>query len=125
MRIKSKDGLERTGVLGSQGIVWVKTPASHGSNPTLENRQLMSGPGSEIVITNSYIIYRNPELREKALRDGVHKLINFKGPVVTDSGSFQLSEYGEIDVTNDEIVMFQDEIGTDIGTSLDIPTPPG
>lgn len=122
--IKSKDGLGRTGVLET-GHGKVKTPALmpviHPGKQTIDVR----AHGAEIVITNSYIIYKNPELREKALNDGVHKLINFKGPVVTDSGSFQLSEYGEIDVTNDEIVMFQDEIGTDIGTSLDIPTPPG
>ena len=63
-------------------------------------------------------------LREKALADGVHNLINFDGPIVTDSGSFQLSEYGDIDVDNKEIIEFQEKIGTDIGTSLDIPTPP-
>jgi len=80
--------------------------------------------GAEIVITNAYIMYKNGDLREKALTEGVHSLINFDGPVVTDSGSFQLSEYGDIDVDNREIIEFQENIGTDIGTSLDIPTPP-
>ncbi|WP_431063342.1 tRNA guanosine(15) transglycosylase TgtA [Methanobacterium sp.] len=80
--------------------------------------------GADIVITNSYIIYKNEELKEKALKEGVHSLINFDGPIVTDSGSFQLSEYGDIDVNNREIIEFQEKIGTDIGTSLDIPTPP-
>lgn len=43
---------------------------------------------------------------------------------MTDSGSFQLSKYGDIDVSNKEIIEFQEKIGSDIGTSLDIPTPP-
>jgi len=43
---------------------------------------------------------------------------------MTDSGSFQLSEYGEIDVTTEEILAFQREIGSDIATPVDIPTPP-
>ncbi len=80
--------------------------------------------GAEVVITNAYIIYKNDDLKNKALKSDVHNLINFHGPVVTDSGSFQLLEYGDIDVTNKEIVKFQEKIGADIGTSLDIPTPP-
>lgn len=43
---------------------------------------------------------------------------------MTDSGSFQLSVYGEVEVNNKEIVRFQQEIGSDIGVPLDIPTPP-
>lgn len=80
--------------------------------------------GAEIIITNSYIIYRKPELRERALRDGLHSLIGFDGPIMTDSGSYQLSVYGEVEVNNKEIVEFQQNIGSDIGVPLDIPTPP-
>ena len=43
---------------------------------------------------------------------------------MTDSGSYQLSVYGEVEVNNKEIVQFQQEIGSDIGVPLDIPTPP-
>nr|QNO48017.1 tRNA-guanine(15) transglycosylase [Methanosarcinales archaeon ANME-2c ERB4] len=80
--------------------------------------------GAEILITNSYIIYRKDELREKALKDGLHSLLDFDGPIMTDSGSFQLSVYGEVEVTNEQIIDFQQKIGTDIGVPLDIPTPP-
>ncbi|WP_414470602.1 tRNA guanosine(15) transglycosylase TgtA [Methanobacterium sp. ACI-7] len=95
-------------------------PVIHPGKQTIDVKKY----GADIVITNSYIMYKNEELREKALKDGVHSLINFDGPIVTDSGSFQLSEYGDIDVDNCEIIEFQEKIGTDIGTSLDIPTPP-
>ena len=80
--------------------------------------------GAQIIITNSYIIYRRPELRERALRDGLHSLIGFDGPIMTDSGSYQLSIYGEVEVNNKEIIEFQQNIGSDIGVPLDIPTPP-
>ena len=80
--------------------------------------------GAEIIITNSYIIYRKPELRERALGEGLHSLLDFDGTVMTDSGSYQLSVYGEVEVNNAEIVKFQQEIGSDIGVPLDIPTPP-
>jgi len=121
--IKYKDAMGRIGILKTpHGNV--KTPALmpviHPGKQTIDVKKY----GAEIVITNAYIIYKNEELKEKALKDGVHALINFDGPIVTDSGSFQLSEYGDIDVTNREIIEFQEKIGTDIGTSLDIPTPP-
>lgn len=80
--------------------------------------------GAEMIITNSYIIYRKDELREKALKNGLHSLLDFNGPIMTDSGSFQLSVYGEVEITNEQIIDFQQKIGTDIGVPLDIPTPP-
>lgn len=79
---------------------------------------------TEIVITNAYLVYKDSELKEKALNKGIHNLINFNGPVMTDSGSFQLSVYGDIDISNKEVIEFQESIKTDIGTSLDIPTAP-
>ncbi|NOY11327.1 MAG: tRNA guanosine(15) transglycosylase TgtA [Archaeoglobi archaeon] len=80
--------------------------------------------GAEMMITNSYIIYRSRNLRERALKKGLHGLLGVDMPVMTDSGSFQLMVYGDVEVTNKEIVRFQNEIGSDIVTPLDIPTPP-
>lgn len=121
--IKYKDARGRVGTLKTpHGNI--KTPALmpviHPGKQTLQ----VSDYGAEVVITNAYLIYKNEDLREKALNEGVHKLIDFPGPIVTDSGSFQLSEYGDVQVSNTEIIEFQEKIGTDIGTSLDIPTPP-
>lgn len=76
--------------------------------------------GTEIVITNSYIIKKDEKLREKTLEKGVHKLLNFDGPIMTDSGTFQSYVYGDVDIDPLEIVEFQKKIGSDIGTILDI-----
>ncbi|PSQ59054.1 MAG: tRNA guanosine(15) transglycosylase TgtA [Halobacteriales archaeon SW_9_67_25] len=80
--------------------------------------------GAEILITNGYILHGSEDLREPALERGIHDLLGFDGAVMTDSGSFQLAEYGDIDVTTPEILRFQRDIGSDIGTPVDIPTPP-
>jgi len=80
--------------------------------------------GAQAVITNSYIIRRTDSLRENALKYGVHKLIGFNGPIMTDSGTFQSYVYGDIEYTNKEIVDFQKKIGSDIITILDIFTRP-
>ncbi|MFB6296030.1 MAG: tRNA guanosine(15) transglycosylase TgtA [Halobacteriales archaeon] len=80
--------------------------------------------GARMLITNSYIFYGSDEYREAALEEGLHEVLDFDGPIMTDSGSFQLAEYGEIDVDTPEILRFQREIGSDIVTPVDIPTEP-
>ena len=108
--------------------VTVETPALMPViNPNIETispARLESEFGAQVLITNSYIIRSTEKLRERALDEGLHEMLDFSGAIVTDSGSFQLAEYGEIDVTTREIVEFQRDIGSDIGTPVDIPTPP-
>ncbi|RDI72225.1 tRNA guanosine(15) transglycosylase TgtA [Halopelagius longus] len=91
---------------------------------TVSPARLESEFGAEILITNSYIIKTNEHLREEALDVGLHEMLDFDGAIMTDSGSFQLAEYGDIDVTTKQILQFQRDIGTDIATPVDIPTPP-
>jgi 7-cyano-7-deazaguanine tRNA-ribosyltransferase len=76
--------------------------------------------GTDILITNSYIIYKNPELKKQALESGVHALIDFNGSIMTDSGTFQSYVYGDVNLDPVEIVQFQRDIGSDIGTILDV-----
>jgi len=91
---------------------------------TVDPADLAADFGAEILITNSYILHSSDELRGPALEQGLHDLLDFSGAIMTDSGSFQLAEYGDIDVTTEEILRFQHDIGSDIGTPVDIPTPP-
>ncbi len=76
--------------------------------------------GTEMVITNAFIINKDKKLRKKALDEGVHKLIDFDGPIMTDSGTFQSYIYGDVDVEPIEIVEFQRDIRSDVGTILDV-----
>lgn len=121
--IKAKDMRGRVGVLKTKHGD-IKTPnlmpVIHPRKQTVNVKEY----GADIVITNAYLIYKDEELSKKALNVGLHELINFDGPIMTDSGSFQLSVYGDVDITNKEVIEFQEAIGTDIGTSLDIPTAP-
>ena len=127
--IRNGDGAGRIGELTvPRAGVTVETPALMPVvNPhlrTVEPAALEADFGAEILITNGYILYQSDEFRERALEEGLASLFDFSGAIVTDSGSFQLSEYGEISVTNGEIVRFQRDIGSDVGTPIDIPTPP-
>ena len=96
-------------------------------NPNIETvapARLEREFGAEILITNSYIIRSTDDVRERALDEGLHDMLDFSGAIVTDSGSFQLAEYGDIDVTTREILEFQHAIGSDVATPVDVPTPP-
>ncbi len=80
--------------------------------------------GAQIVITNAYVFHQSATHRDRVLEDGLHEVLEFPGAIMTDSGSFQLAEYGEIEVDTPEILAFQDAIGSDIATPVDVPTPP-
>ncbi len=124
--IVSKDMMGRVGKLETlHGRI--ETPAVL---PVINPKLLIVKPGemnkfgAEALITNSYIIYRSAELREKAMREGLHRLLDVELPVMTDSGAYQLSQYGDLEVTSAEILDFQQKIGSDVAVPLDIPTPP-
>jgi len=108
--------------------VTVETPALLPVvNPHLqgiEPARLGEAFGAQIIITNAYVLHGSEDLREDVVARGLHDLLGFDGAIMTDSGSFQLAEYGDISVTTEEILRFQHEIGSDIGTPVDIPTPP-
>lgn len=90
---------------------------------TIPPRRL-SDLGAEILITNAYVLHGSDEFQTAVREDGVHEVLGFDGAIMTDSGSFQLAEYGELDVSTEEILRFQHRIGSDIATPVDIPTPP-
>jgi 7-cyano-7-deazaguanine tRNA-ribosyltransferase len=80
--------------------------------------------GVEALITNAYIFSQSSQYRERALGEGLHRVLDFDGIIMTDSGSFQLSVYGQVSITNTETLAFQRDIGSDIWVPLDIPTSP-
>ena len=126
--IVRRDGLARIGKFTTKSGKTMETPALLPVvNPkirTVEPRELYDRFGFRALITNSYIIRNTPKLKEEAQQKGLHELLDFPGVIMTDSGTFQSHMYGEVEVTNEEIVEFQKSIGTDIGTVLDIFTEP-
>jgi 7-cyano-7-deazaguanine tRNA-ribosyltransferase len=125
--IVKRDGLARlgkfetvSGVLETPALLPVVNPKIN----TVTPRELYDEFGFRALITNSYIIKNDDKLRERAQAEGLHKMLDFPGVIMTDSGTFQSHMYGEVEVTNEEMVNFQKSIGTDIGTVLDIFTEP-
>jgi 7-cyano-7-deazaguanine tRNA-ribosyltransferase len=124
--IRHKDLMGRIGKLQTpHGVVETPTilPVLNPNIPTIAAAE-MKQYGAEMLITNAYIIYRNAELHEEAVKNGLHSLLHCELPIMTDSGSYQLYEYKDVEVSNREILDFQQRIGSDVCVPLDIPTPP-
>ena len=123
-----RDGLARIGRFTTTSGRTMETPALFPViNPKINPvpaRELYDKFGFKSLITNSYIIKNTPDLKEKAQELGLHEMLDFPGIIMTDSGTFQSHMYGEVELTNEEIIEFQKSIGTDIGTVLDIFTEP-
>lgn len=77
-------------------------------------------------ILNSYFLYKQRELRDQF--DAGLTLREYaglgEGLLVTDSGAFQ-GFVRKLFLSNKTIVAFQEQIGTDVSSPLDLVTPPG
>jgi len=99
-------------------------PVYNPNKPIIPISDLKRKFNAKILMVNSYMILKNEKLREKVLDSGIHGYLNFKGLIATDSGSYQLMNYGNVSTTNREIIDFQEKIGSDVGAFLDIPSLP-
>ena len=74
----------------------------------------------DIVITNAYITLKH--FGNTARKLGIHNIIKYDKTVMTDSGGYQVLEYGDIEVKPEEIAQFEIDIKSDIAVPLDKPT---
>ncbi len=120
---KEKDLLARIGKLKTRSGT-VETPLLFPViNPFTQlvpPSRLKTEFGFEAVITNAYILRKHAG--NQPAKNGLHKFLGFDGTVMTDSGAYQTLVYGDVEVTPREIVEYQEHIGSDIATILDIPT---
>ncbi len=72
------------------------------------------------LMTNAYIVHSRR--REEALKQELHKMLDFDGVVMTDSGGYQVLEYGDLELGYKEVASFQADIGSDVAVTLDRPT---
>ncbi|MGC8817039.1 MAG: tRNA guanosine(15) transglycosylase TgtA [Candidatus Hadarchaeum sp.] len=121
-QIIKRDGMGRIGkVKTAHGNFTTPTlmPVIDPTDIVLTPREIKREFGAELIITNAYLTLlhfgKNPDLK-------IHQILDYDGPIMTDSGGYQILRYGSIDVPPEEIVRYQDLISPDIATILDIPT---
>ncbi len=112
-RVEGSDGRARAGVLevdrgkvptpcfmpvGTQGTVKSLTPED------------LSGIGAGIVLANTYHLFLRPGLDVMREVGGLHRFMHWDGPILTDSGGFQVFSLARINRVDDEGVTFQSHI---------------
>ena len=95
-------------------------PVINPSDVILTPSEMRREFGAELVMTNAYLTLRH--FGEEATKYKIHRILDYDGPIFTDSGGYQILRYGDIEVSPEEIVRYQDAIAPDIATILDIPT---
>jgi len=118
-----RDGAARLGRLYTRhGVLETPMllPVINPNIRTIEPREMWEKYRVNGLITNSYVTWKHEKLREPALAEGIHALLDYPGVIVTDSGTFQSYVYGDVEVGVEEIVEFQRDIGVDVGTMLDV-----
>ena len=94
-------------------------PVIHPVKQTISSKKIKD-IGFDLVITNAYITRNN--YGDKAIKKGIHKIIDFDRAIMTDSGGYQVLEYGDVPVSPTEMANFEQGIMTDFAIPLDKPT---
>jgi len=92
----------------------IKTPffmpiATQGSVKGLTPIQIKDS-GAQIVLSNTYHLFLRPGLSVIKKAGGLHKFMNWPGPILTDSGGYQIFSLSKKRKINDKGVEFQSEI---------------
>ncbi|HXU40802.1 MAG TPA: tRNA guanosine(34) transglycosylase Tgt [Burkholderiales bacterium] len=110
------DGLARRGVLTlTHGMV--DTPVfmpvgTYGAVKAMSPDELV-GTGSQIVLGNTFHLWLRPGLEVIAKHGGLHRFMGWNGPILTDSGGFQVFSLGELRKISEEGVQFASPINGD------------
>jgi len=66
--------------------------------------------GASIILSNTYHLYLRPGHERIARLGGLHRFMDWDGPILTDSGGFQVVSLGDLRVVNDDGVTFRSHI---------------
>ncbi len=107
------DGLARRGTVHT-GRGDIRTPAFMpvGTVGTVKGLYLdqVKDSGADIILGNTYHLMLRPGAEEVAALGGLHKFIRWDGPILTDSGGFQIMSLSKITKIKETGATFQSHI---------------
>lgn len=111
--VRENDDSARCGQIYTQrGIV--NTPAfiPVGTNATVKamNQDELKDLGAEIILSNTYHLYLRPGHDVIKKLGGLHKFMNWQGPILTDSGGFQVFSLSSLRKINGDGVTFKSHL---------------
>ena len=110
---ESKDSMARLGRLHTpHGIIETPVFMPVGTRATVKamTPEEVKDLGAQIILSNTYHLYLKPGhdlIREAG---GLHKFMNWHGPILTDSGGFQVFSLGDLRKIKEEGVQFRSHI---------------
>lgn len=81
--------------VGTQGTVKAMTP------------EMLDSCGAQVILSNTYHLYLRPQVEVIKAAGGLHNFMNWKKPILTDSGGFQVFSLGGLRKISEEGVVFQ------------------
>ena len=66
--------------------------------------------GAQIILANTYHLYLRPGMTVMEEAGGLHKFMHWDGPILTDSGGFQVFSLGDLRKLSEEGVEFRSHI---------------
>lgn len=98
-------------------------PVFKRDNGFITTEALQHAFGVRGLITNGFFLYKDREIRGRVAEQGVKSFLGFDGLVMTDSGAFQQFTH-QLYLSNKKIIAYQQQIGADIISPLDLITTP-
>jgi len=114
--VTSRDGLRRSGVLRTRsGEVLTPTFMPDGTRGAVKSLtpQQVESTGVQVVLANTYHLHMRPGEDVIQSLGGLHAFANRKGPMLTDSGGFQVFSLAKIRKITEEGVTFKDPVSGD------------
>lgn len=112
-RLDAEDGSARAGTLRlPRGEVPTPTfmpVGTRGSVKSLSPGEL-EGAGVRMVVANAYHLYLRPGLEVLEGMGGLHRFMGWDGPILSDSGGFQLFSLADADEVDDDGVVFRSHL---------------
>ena len=118
--IHSHNGLARSGELHTAHGV-IRTPAFMpvGTAATVKamTPEAVKSTGADIILGNTYHLMLRPTAELVAKLGGLHKFMHWDGPILTDSGGFQVMSLSKLRKITEHAVTFQSHLD---GTSYEL-----
>ena len=111
--VKGRDGAARRGEIATpRGIV--RTPAFMpvGTGATVKAMfpEDVKASGADIILANTYHLMLRPGAERIARLGGLHKFMHWGGPILTDSGGYQVMSLAKLRRLDEDGVTFQSHI---------------
>jgi len=111
--LKSHDGAARTGEIATpRGLI--RTPAFMpvGTGATVKAMfpEDVREAGADIILANTYHLMLRPGAERIATLGGLHRFMHWDGPILTDSGGYQVMSLAKLRKLNEDGVTFQSHL---------------